>query len=335
MKRTSKDKIITTTTSQFNKVYLVGALCLFLVVTVMHSNQTQAPNSNKEDGIKAYTLMTEAEKILDTVKRTKTRILQDNSIHSHYGPNATVVANRLSIAKKANKEPTAAEFVRSKGFKLETSVGQVNMGTEFGRILYQVTKQDDVELVLETGTWNGGGSSVCLATGLQETSGFLLTLEAVESKWLEAENNLRHLPAKCILGTAVDEYDTTFPSIDNVNKDGGIPGAKQAQWNEWRIGEERVLKSYPIGMLKALCQKLPFDMLYLDSGEFCGPNEFDIALKYCTTARYIALDDTATFKNRTPRKRLLEDPDWELVDENLKDRHGWALFKHKTRPRYN
>jgi len=241
----------------------------------------------------------------------------------------------LLTNKQKNKERTAAEYILSKGGKFKKEEGQVNMGTEFGRVLYGLTKQNDVDLVLELGTWNGAGSSVCLGTGLAETSGFLVTVEAIEEKWLEAENNLKDLPVKCILATGVDEYDAPYPSVYDVNKDGGIPGAKEIQWTKWRIGEQTVLESYPIGILKSLCQKLPFDVAYLDSGEFCGPNEFDVVLEYCTTVRYIALDDTTTFKNRKPRSKLLEHPDWELLMEDEGDRHGWALFKHKTRARYN
>lgn len=41
--------------------------------------------------------------------------------------------------------------------------GQVTMETAFGKVLYNLAKSDAVELVLETGTWKGGGSSLCIA----------------------------------------------------------------------------------------------------------------------------------------------------------------------------
>ena len=54
------------------------------------------------------------------------------------------------------------------------------MGSEFGKELYGMASRPDVKKVLELGTWKGGGSSLCLAKGLRDTSGFMITVEAFQ-----------------------------------------------------------------------------------------------------------------------------------------------------------
>lgn len=63
--------------------------------------------------------------------------------------------------------------------------------------------------------------------------------------------------------------------------------------------------------------------MIIDGGEFTGLPEYE----YLKGSRYIALDDTNTFKNREVRKVLLEEKSYKLVAENLTERNGWAVFK--------
>ena len=96
------------------------------------------------------------------------------------------------------------------------------MKTHFGKEMYRLASLPDTRLVLELGTWNGGGSSLCIGKGLKDSgSGFLFTMEAVEDKWLQAGNTLRDYPVKTILGSAVEASEIS--PIATIVAGGGIP----------------------------------------------------------------------------------------------------------------
>ena len=77
--------------------------------------------------------------------------------------------------------------------------------------------KDDIRLVLEIGTWFGGGSSWELSTGLMASSTagkvsdptplhfdkWLVTLEIFEEAWTYASRTLERLPVTCLLGGTV------------------------------------------------------------------------------------------------------------------------------------
>jgi hypothetical protein len=56
--------------------------------------------------------------------------------------------------------------------------GQVTLSTTFGAALYGLAQRLDVHLVLESGTWFGGGSSWCIAQGLRKNIETLTSLTA-------------------------------------------------------------------------------------------------------------------------------------------------------------
>ena len=68
--------------------------------------------------------------------------------------------------------------------------------TTVGHALYNVGLLEDVKLFLEVGT-QVGGSARCIATGLSQSNGHLHTIEAVESRAIEARKNLDGLPVTC------------------------------------------------------------------------------------------------------------------------------------------
>ncbi len=69
-----------------------------------------------------------------------------------------------------------------------------------------------------------------------------------------------------------------------------------------------------------------FDMVLIDGSEFTGMAEFE----QIYGARFILLDDTCTFKNYQNREKLLNDPAYQLIEEDPNLRHGYAIFKRKA-----
>ena len=66
-----------------------------------------------------------------------------------------------------------------------------------------------------------------------------------------------------------------------------------------------------------------FDMVLIDGSEFTGSAEFGKIYG----AKYILLDDIQVFKNYWNHRRLISDPNYQLVKENLTLRHGYSIFR--------
>lgn len=69
-----------------------------------------------------------------------------------------------------------------------------------------------------------------------------------------------------------------------------------------------------------------FDFVIIDGGEFTGSAEF----VYCADAKHVALDDTNSFKTWNVRRQLVLNPNYKLIEENLDERNGWAVFSRLT-----
>jgi predicted O-methyltransferase YrrM len=66
-----------------------------------------------------------------------------------------------------------------------------------GRELHRLAQLPEVRLVLEIGTWFGGGSSWCIAQGLGQGK-WLITMEMFEEAWRYASETLRNMPVTCM-----------------------------------------------------------------------------------------------------------------------------------------
>jgi hypothetical protein len=217
----------------------------------------------------------------------------------------------------ATKSSNVNTLVRAAngGYKFPPIAGQVTVDTHFGALLYKLASEPDTRLVLEIGTWNGGGSSLCIGKGLKDSgSGFLFTMEAVEDQWIQAGNTLRDYPVKTILGSAVEA--SSISGVDEIMQGGGLPNIDPAEWQKWWAGEKQLAESYLVPHLRELCKRIPFDMILLDGAEFFGPSEWRETLRHCHHAKYIGLHDTAMWKNRKPKAAMLANTThWKLVGD--------------------
>jgi hypothetical protein len=68
-----------------------------------------------------------------------------------------------------------------------------------------------------------------------------------------------------------------------------------------------------------------FDVVLIDGSEFTGQAEFERIYG----AKWILLDDIRSFKNYANYTRLLRDYNYQLIEENLFLRNGYAVFKKK------
>jgi hypothetical protein len=68
-----------------------------------------------------------------------------------------------------------------------------------------------------------------------------------------------------------------------------------------------------------------FDLVLIDGSEFTGSVELD----HVYGSTYILMDDVNAFKCHAARKRLLADPAYECIADNLTLRNGYTAFRLK------
>jgi hypothetical protein len=194
--------------------------------------------------------------------------------------------------------------------------GQVTMATSFGQELNRLARLPDVRLVLEIGTWYGGGSSWCIAQGLTEGK-WLITMEMFEEAWRYASETLRGMPVTCMHAGTVGVEQYLRPEQMT---------AEDRASEHYRLYYERdiALAKTARPMLRALCDAYDFDLVLIDGNEYTGLAEFEVVSRACRP-RYLALHDTGTLKTRHVEQILADDTLWRKISSGV-DAAGWAVY---------
>ncbi|KAL9657024.1 hypothetical protein ABK040_014573 [Willaertia magna] len=206
----------------------------------------------------------------------------------------------------------------------DTGDGQITMQTSFGKALYNLARQENVRKVLEIGTWFGGGSTQCIAKGLQETGNdkLLYTIEMYEPAWQYARSKYSHLPIRFILGG-------TVPS-DKYLKPEEVPeNEKNTHYRLYYQRDIELAKSAE-PWLKPLCLAHKFDAVLIDGNEYTGWGEFEVVDSLCKP-KYLMLHDVGTLKTSKIERYLKENKDttiWTLKSEGA-DAARWQIYERK------
>ncbi|KAG2381375.1 hypothetical protein C9374_006364 [Naegleria lovaniensis] len=198
--------------------------------------------------------------------------------------------------------------------------GQVTMKTSFGKALYKLAKQDDVRTVLEIGTWFGGGSTQCIAKGLQESGEdkLLYTIELYEPAWQYARKKFAHLPVRFILGGTVPTEKYLKPEE--------IPNHEEHFRLYYQRDIELSKKSIP--WLHPLCLAFQFDAVLIDGNEYTGWAEYETIDAECKP-KYLMLHDVGTLKTEKIEKTIKAGGTvWQLMEEGM-DGAKWQIYKRK------
>jgi len=216
--------------------------------------------------------------------------------------------------------------------------GQVRLDTEFGLLLFQLSSRPDVNRVLEIGTWKGGGSSLCIARGLnmhRHAGTEFVTVETNADRHAIASDTLSNYQfVKCLHGTAVDhKMVSTHDDVQRFYQQ--HPHMLLPAWQKYRAEEEEessLFAGQQQPILDRYCGKFPpFDLVFLDGGEYYGRAEFLEVLSKCKP-RVLALHDISSFKNYDARTTLLRASNsgaanaYKLVRENTEGA-GYAVFE--------
>ena len=190
--------------------------------------------------------------------------------------------------------------------------GQINLDSPAGQMIRDYAAREDVHTIVEIGTWNGRGSTMCVIEGLKDKTEYSFTTLEADPRMYETALNLKpdFSGVNYVYGTIVkpDEFYT-----ENL----------QEHEQPWLIDAIAISTSAPLAM-----HHIPetIDLLVLDGCEFATRAEF---LKLKGRTRHIFLDDNSIRKNTLNRKDLLEDNRFETVADHPTDRNGWAMFSLK------
>jgi hypothetical protein len=203
--------------------------------------------------------------------------------------------------------------------------GQVTLQSDAGRSIMNLLKEKcekDIKTIVEIGTWNGLGSTMCIIQGMYGKDVRFWSLEcnkekhdaAVESLSEYMDEHINLLWGSIVdIGTLTSEsYLSNFPALLESN-----------DLKEWfKVDLDNCM------VCPKMLDELPktIDFLLLDGGEYTTLYEFSVLFGRCT--KYIALDDTKMDKCIKIHKILTENPDWsEIV--SLDCRNGFSIFEYK------
>jgi len=193
-------------------------------------------------------------------------------------------------------------------------IGQINRNSKLGEILYELSKQSDVNTIVEIGTWNGAGSTRCIIDGIKDSGvkKTFITLESNKEQYELALQNLESFKEFVVplYGRIIDVYDLTW--LKSVTL-----GPEQQQWL-WEDVEG--YKECP-NVLDKIPQQI--DLLLLDGGEFSTVPEF---IKLKSKYKYLVLDDITALKCKEINNQLSNRKDHVLVKTDS-ERNGFSVFK--------
>ena len=254
-------------------------------------------------------------------------------------------------------QPPLSEEPVNEASLVDGVTGQAGSWTPYGRALQQLASQVDVKLVLELGTWNGGGSSLALARGLKESAArqgvhkLLVTTEAFTAMYESARSLLSGFPVRLMHGTSISAAE--LPTADQVAAEWGDSGTQRSTWEEWLKQDVQGMQRFEKPLLRDLCTNFSFDLVHIDAGarqgtalptrslplphfsyvcthalphtpplsagEFAGYKEWEIVRDVCKP-RYVALHDCNQYKSRKSSREALADTEtWEVHGMDFSD----------------
>lgn len=199
--------------------------------------------------------------------------------------------------------------------------GQIQNNSNFGKILKTIAQRVDVKSIVEIGTWNGLGSTLCILESIQNKEAAFISIELIKEMYSQAKNNLKDYSNKVTLlnGTIVSAEDLNWFDIEEAKHN--FKPIEREHFNLYYLKEIEAIR-----VANNVLNQIPktIDFLILDGGEYSTYPEWQI-LKSRT--KIVALDDTTVLKTKKIRSELLSDNEWQLVTEDQSDRNGYAIFE--------
>lgn len=197
--------------------------------------------------------------------------------------------------------------------------GQINLGTTPGNLIYRLTKRDDVKNIVEIGTWNGEGSTVCVLQGLMECKDKknFISIELYPDMYEVAKGFLSPYEqyVKLLNGRIIEHQDAFW--FNHKTLDLIYDSHARMYYHQ----DLNYLKHIP-NVINELPETI--DLLILDGGEYTTYPEW---IKLKDRTRIVVLDDTAILKCKRIRQEIMESKQYHRLYDNVRQRNGFAVFE--------
>ena len=200
-------------------------------------------------------------------------------------------------------------------------MGQILRGTELGDLIYElVSNRKDIINIVESGSWDGLGTTRCVLDGLRQDQRFT-SIELYRDMYeATLKNNSKHINdhrIKFINGSIVRHEDAFWFDHSEIDLDSDLHAKL------WFKSDLESLKNC-IDVTEELPVKI--DLLILDGGEYTTYPEWK---KLAERTRIVILDDSSIFKCSRIRKELLDDSQYFCLIDRPKSRNGFCAFERQ------
>lgn len=191
--------------------------------------------------------------------------------------------------------------------------GQITPDSLFGSLLTQFAKLSRV--IVEIGTLTGEGSTRCLHMGLHRPDQVLVGIDVCKESAEAAQSRYKN----------DNRVRIVHGHICPIEAYASFPGHPHRDGREWFEAEKHLTANSP-----NVINEMPplIDLLLIDGGEFGASQEFRLL---APRSKYIALDDTMSFKNVWNRSAIVTDRDtYEILADVPDDRNGFMIAKRRA-----
>ena len=202
----------------------------------------------------------------------------------------------------------------------------------------RLASTEDVATILEIGSSSGEGSTMAFASGIRKNPRhpILACMEVSKRRFDQLQKqyagdpqircyNVSSVPIESFPQESdlIRFYETAPPEVIHAS----LPEVFRWLKQDIEYLQRDTVPQRGIELIKQDLGIENFDMVLIDGSEFTGQAE----LEQLYGAKFILLDDTLSFKNYANRIRLLQDPQYELLEENLSLRNGYSIFKRSSK----
>ena len=209
-------------------------------------------------------------------------------------------------------------------------MGEINTYDEFGETIIDIVRKNNLQTILEIGSWDGTGSTQCFIEALKTAkSPRLVCIELRKERFEDLKNNTKQYPwVECVNISTISKHTFIHSNFDEIwnssyNK---IENKDKRVVHSWYEDDMNEVFKFETGFLDN--DTSFYDGVLIDGGEFFGYSEYKL-VKDRTNVLF--LDDYYNaFKTNQVARELLEDSDWEVIAGNKHWRNGYAVFRRKN-----
>ena len=190
------------------------------------------------------------------------------------------------------------------------NTGQIKLHQRLGYWIQMYAKNESFQRYLEIGSWNGRGSTICFAAGLQHRDPSSFTFDSLEinsSRVAESHSFWKQFPYVNI------RYGRILRDLPNVRS------IHSEIVEDWKADDEKHFHTAPYIDISSYEP----EVVLLDGGEYLTYFEYQCLKPY---AKVFLLDDTNVAKCKRVVEELEQDKEWTLIERG-DDRNGWAVFQ--------